>query len=92
MEELIEKIEQLKVSLDNTDTIKEIKTLTRSLDPELLEDIEEYKRTGREDLKEKIINNPIFREYKKKETDLNLMILEVNKRLKELTGNERKCK
>ena len=92
MEELIEKIEQLKVSLDNTDTIKEIKTLTKSLDPELLEDIEEYKRTGREDLKEKIINNPIFREYKKKETDLNLIILEVNKRLKELTGNERKCK
>ena len=59
-------------------------------DKELLKDIEEYNRRPKEELKNKIINNSLFREYKHSEAECNFIILEINKRLKEI-NNKGKC-
>ena len=93
MNELIDKVENLKKTLDNTKEVKEITELNNEImkDKELLKLIEEYQRTQDEKLKEKIIHNPLFKEYKKKETDLNLLILSINQQLKEITGKGRNC-
>ena len=41
-------------------------------------------------IKEKIISNELFREYKLKETDLNIMIMSINQKLKTIS-KERSC-
>ena len=92
MNELIDKTEKLKESIDNLDKIKELKEINNLImkDKELLKDIEEYNRTNNEELKNKIINNSLFREYKHSEAECNFIILEINKRLKEI-NNKGKC-
>ena len=92
MEELYIKIDNLKQALDDTETIKEIKRLTKKINKnkELLELIEKYNYTQDERIKEKIISNEEFREYKHHETELNLLILEINQELKKITKKD-KC-
>ena len=93
MNELIAKVDKLKETLDNTKEVKEITKLNKEImkDKELLKLVEEYQKTQDESIKEKIIHNPLFKEYKKKETDLNLIILEINQKLKEITGKRNNC-
>lgn len=92
MEELYIKLDNLKQALDDTETIKEIKRLTKKINKnkELLELIEKYNYTQDERIKEKIISNEEFREYKRQETELNLLILEINQELKKITKKD-KC-
>ena len=59
-------------------------------DKELLKNIEEYQYTKDINLKNKIMNNNLFKEYKVEETEINFMILEINKRLKQI-NNKGKC-
>ncbi len=86
MNELIEEVEKLKEELNNTTQVKEIKDLNKKIrkEEELLKKIEEYNKNNNEELKKDIISNPIFKEYKNKETELNLLILELNQKLKVL--------
>ena len=86
MNELIEEVEKLKEELNNTTQVKEIKELNKKIrkEEELLKKIEEYNKNNNEELKKDIISNPIFKEYKNKETELNLLILELNQKLKVL--------
>lgn len=92
MEELYVKINNLKQTLDDTKTIKEIKRLTKKINEnkELLELIEKYNYTQDERIKEQIISNEEFMEYKHHETELNLLILEINQELKKITKKD-KC-
>ena len=92
MEELYDKIENLKKALDDTDTIKQIKILTKKIfkDKELMSLIETYKITQDERIKEKIISNETFREYKHEEAELNFLILEINQELNKITKKD-KC-
>ena len=92
MDELIEKTEQLKKSLDKTKEIQELQAVNKEImkDKELLKDIEEYNRTQDEKIKKRIINKKIFREYKKKETDCNILIMSINQKLKTI-NSERSC-
>ena len=92
MNELIEEIEKLKQSIDNLDRIKELKKINNEImkDKELLKNIEKYNQTQDERLKIKIINHKLFREYKHMENECNFLILEINKKLKEIKGN-RNC-
>ena len=92
MNELIEKVDNLKESLNSTKQVKEIEELSEKImkEKDLLKDIEDYNRTQDDIIKERILNNKLFREYKKKETDLNILILEINQKLKEIT-NKGKC-
>ena len=92
MKELIEKVENVKDSLDKTKVVKNIKELNKELNnnKELIELIEKYNDTKDEKIKEKIINNKFFREYKISENEINYIILEINSRLKKIS-KKRSC-
>ena len=94
MNELIEKLEGLKKELDNTNQIKELKEYSRRIqkNKKLLEKIKQYQETKDERIKEEISQNQEFREYKKKETEVNLLIMEINQKLKEINPKGRDCK
>lgn len=93
MNELIEEVELLKKELNNTNQVKDIKKLNKEIrkEEELLKKIEEYNKNNNEELKKEIISNPIFKEYKHKETELNLLILELNQKLKNIK-DKKACK
>ena len=92
MNELIEKVENLKQSIEELDKIKEIKALNKEIikDKELLNKIEEYNRTFNESTMQEIVNNDLFKKYKVLETDINIIILEINSKLKQI-NNKGKC-
>lgn len=92
MNELIEKTEKLKVSIDKADVVKEYKKSKEKIErnKEFISKIELYKESDNKKIKEEIINNKEYRDYKKKETDVNLLILEINHELKKIS-NKGKC-
>lgn len=92
MEELIEKVENLKTSLDTCDKVKRIKSINRKImkDKELLNLIKKYNETMDEDIKKEIINHKLFLDYKHEETELNLLIMDINSRLKDI-NSKGKC-
>jgi len=92
MEELIELIDNLKSSLDKEEIVKKIKKLNKEIvkDKELIKLIEEYKKSSNEELKKEIYSNKLYKEYKESETDLNILIMTINKKLKEI-NNKRHC-
>lgn len=92
MKDLIDKVENLKEALNDTKQVKEIKDINKLImnDKELLELIKKYNETQDEDIKTKILNNELFKDYKDKETELNILILEINSKLKEIS-NKGKC-
>ena len=87
MEELIEKIENVKTNLEKSEQVKNIKRLNKEIsnNKELLNKIERYNITQDEKLHQEIINNKFFREYKLSENEINYIILEINSRLKSIT-------
>ena len=80
MEELIEKVENLKKELDKTKEVKKIKELNLRIkdEDELINNIKMYQMYPDKKLREKIINNSFYREYKHSEVELNFMILNIN--------------
>ena len=86
MNELIEKVENLKESIDKTTEVQELLRLNKEIlkDKELLSKIKEYQVTQDERIKKEIIKHPLFLKYKEKETDLNVLILKINQELKKL--------
>ncbi len=92
MEELLEKINYLKKELDNTEQVKKIRRLNSLIreDNELLKKIELYKETRKESLKKEIFDISLYHEYKKAETELNILILEINSKLKKISSKD-KC-
>ena len=93
MEELIEKVENLKNSIDNTEEIKKLNILNEEImkDKELLEKIKRYNETQDENIKKEIISNSLFQEYKHAETDCNLLIMGINQKLKKQFGKDKGC-
>ena len=86
MNELIEKVENLKKSIDKTTEVQDLLRLNKEIlkDQELLSKIKEYQVTQDERIKKEIIKHPLFLKYKEKETDLNILILKINQELKKL--------
>ncbi len=93
MERLLELIEKLEYSLEKDSTIIKIKELQSKIyaDKNLLLLIEEYKLSKKEDIKRQIYQNKEFCEFKRLENDINIMILEINSKLKNITSKG-KCK
>lgn len=92
MEKLLDKINILKEELDKKEEVIKIRKLNKDIkdDKELIKNIEEYRYLPSELNKEKVVSNIKFREYKECETDINILILEINKKLSEI--NDRgKC-
>lgn len=93
MEELWNKIDNLEKALNDLDLVKEIKELTREVNnnQELKQLLEEYQLKPTEDLKRKIIANDLFSRYKEKETDINILIMHINHKLKEINSEGKNC-
>ena len=92
METLIEKVNELKESLSKTKEVIDIKKLNEELkkDKDLVALLNEYHLYPKEETKKKILDNCLFRKYKEKELDLNVLILKINKELKQITKKD-KC-
>ena len=92
MDELIIKVNNLIDTINNSDIVREVKKYNDKVmsDESLLKLLEEYNNTKDEKIKEKIISNELFRENKLKETDLNIMIMSINQKLKTIS-KERSC-
>ena len=93
MEKLIESLSSLKDELDNTELVKDIKTLNEEIsnNSELLKLLDDYKIKPTEENKNKIISNELFQKYKEKETDINLLIMEINSKLKQISNKDKWC-
>ncbi len=94
MEELIEKVANLKKILNETEEIKQIKYLNKQIiqDKNLIELVKKYQTTKDEKLKQEILKNDLFKKYKEQETNINLIILQINQQLKKITNNSKgKC-
>ena len=93
MNELIDKVEKLKESISDLDKVKKIKMLNKEIiqDKELVKLVEEYNRTQSESIKKQIMNNELFQKYKVLETDINIIILEINSKLKQINDKGKCC-
>ena len=87
MNELMDKLDNLKNELDSSKMVLDIKEIRKRIenDKELSMLLEEYSLKPSEDIKTKILESDLFQEYKIKETELNLFIMEMNSRLKKIT-------
>ena len=87
MEELIEKVDNLINELDNTKQVKDVKKALKEVneDKNLQELLKEYEYNKTDSIKEQIIENELFQKYKEKEIDLNILIMEINKKLKTIS-------
>lgn len=92
MEELIEKLENLKNELNTTPDVVKVKRLNAEIKKasELQAKLSEYKITNSTKLKEEIYNDKLYQEYKEAETDLNILIMQINKSLKKI-NSKGKC-
>ena len=92
MEELILKVNNLIDTIDNSDIVKDIKKYNDKVmkDEKLLKLLEKYQETKDEKTKEEIMSKKLFQEYKLKESDLNIMIMSINQKLKAIS-KERSC-
>ena len=90
MNELIDAVENLKCTLDNNESIKEIKVLNEEINnnKELLDLINEYRITGNEEIRNKIISNPLYSKYKHLENDINFIILDIRAKLKSINSKK----
>ena len=95
MEELYNYLDKIKYELDNCSVIKEyLKSKDKVMNnKELVGLIDKYHNTLDENIKSEIVKNKDFREYKKRENDVNFLILEINKILKDITkkGGRKSC-
>ena len=92
MEKLIEKVENLKNALDEEQVVIDLKKLNSEIktDEELNKLLTEYHNSPSETLRNNLIQNSKIRKYKEKETELNILILEINSNLKQITKKD-KC-
>ena len=90
MEELVLKLDNLMNQLDSWDVACHIKDLNSKIleDDELQELLNEYSVSNDDDIKNKILNHPLFVEYKEYETEINLFIMSFNNKIKDLTKKD----
>ena len=80
----MEKVDVLLSELDKQECVVEIKKLNNKLlmNKELLDLIKEYRVTGNEEIKNKIISDEIYSKYKHYENEVNFIILNIRSKLK----------
>mgnify|MGYP002853908749 CR=1 FL=1 len=82
----MEKTDNLIKLIDSMKEIQDMKKKKKEVleDKEFLKKLEEYKTNPTEELKEEILKNKMYREYLKTETDINILIMAINQKLKEI--------
>ena len=55
-------------------------------DKKLLDLIKKYNETYDDKIKKQILENKLFSDYKDKETELNILILDINSKLKKISS------
>ena len=86
MNELMDKMDNLIQALDSCEVVMDLKKLNSSLleDSLFCEKIQSYHNTFSPEIREELIQNPTFLEYKHQENECNFLIMEINRRLKEI--------
>lgn len=92
MNELYNLIDDFKKALSEEDTVKELTTTYKKIykDKKLIEQIKDYKENKNYLIKDEINKNENYLKVKHLEAKLGYMILEINKRLKEIIKDEEK--
>lgn len=93
MNELMNSVDNFLNELDSSSLVLDLKEVLAKVkkDKELVKLLEEYNTYPKEDIKNEIIKNKTFQEFKIKETELNLFIMEINQKLKTIS-KKGKCK
>lgn len=92
MEEIYEKLYKLEAELDKLDLFKDLGIAYKKVNKnkELLSKIDEFNKTKDNNLRLDIYNYDEIKEYKRLENEVNLLILNINNKLKKI-NNERSC-
>lgn len=88
MDELYQMIDNLKNSLDNESCINDLVTSISKIkdNKELVDKIKKYNTNYSEELREEIFSYEEIVSYKRLETEVNFLILEIRKELKKIVG------
>ena len=78
----MQKINELLDLLDQNDNIKEIEVLKNNISKETLDLIKEYQENPTIELKERILNDKDYKKYLECETNINYLIMNINKKFK----------
>ncbi len=76
------KINELLDLLDQNDNIKEIEVLKNNISKETIDLIKEYQVNPSIELKTKILNDKDYKKYLECETNINYLIMNINKKFK----------
>lgn len=89
MEELIEKLEQLKLAIFKEKVVLDFLEAKNDAlnDTLLMDEIKEYKRYPKKSLKKEIIVSPSFLRYKEKENEVLFLILKINESFKVMNSS-----
>lgn len=88
MNELYQRINELKNNLDNESCIQDLIVSMEEIknNEKLVSQIRAYNIKRSDELKRKILSNNEIIKYKHQETEVNLLILEIRKELKRITS------
>ncbi len=76
------KINELLDLLDQNENIKEIEVLKSKISKETINLIKEYQEKPSIELKNKILSDPDYKKYLECETNINYLIMNINKKFK----------
>ena len=87
MEKLIEKVDNLIDKINEEECVKSIRKLNKEIfnDKKLIDLVNKYNTTGDVEAKKKLFENEKFQLYKDLEMDVNLLIMKINNKLKEIS-------
>lgn len=90
MNEVIEKTYELLDYLDNSKIVKELATAKKKLlsNQNILNKIKKYQKEKNITLKKEIFNNLDYANYIKCYNQLSYLVMEINKRIKNITGKK----
>ena len=92
MDEIYEKVKKLKQTMDNLDVFKRLEEsifLVKD-NKELVEKIKKYNLTPDDNLRLEIYKYEEIKKYKQIENEINLLILEINHKMRKINNN-RSC-
>ena len=76
------KLNELLDLLDQNENIKEIEVLKNNISKETIDLIKEYQENPSIELKEKILSDKDYKKYLECETNINYLVMNINKKFK----------